>query len=145
MEEKKDQLESLRNFASFERLGEKLSVTPEKEESDFVMDIDKFFVGWVKKDTHPLRKKDVWADNIYDWMRQHPNVYQGTRRTQWFKDTFTGYHEDFWTGNVDGIEVRYVWCCARLGIPSLIIGTRTKKDWIEIRTKLRAAGLIREK
>lgn len=114
----------------------------EKAELGFVTDIDKFFKGWVKKDTHPLRKKGVWADEIYDWMQKHPNVYQGIKEP--YETTF-GYHEVFWTGNVDGIEVRYVWCAARLGIPSLYIGTKTKKDWIEIRTKLRAAGLIREK
>lgn len=114
-----------------------------KAELGFVADIDKFFDGWVKKDTHPLRKKGVWADDIYNWVQYHPNAYQGTRHPE--REDFVGYHEDFWTGEIDGIEVRYVWCSARAGIPSLYIGTRTKNEWIEIRTKLRAAGLIREK
>jgi hypothetical protein len=114
-----------------------------KVELGFVADIDKFFDGWVKKDTHPLRKKGVWADEIYGWViSQHEMVCQGVNRPT---EDFAGYHEVFYAGIVDGIELRCVWCSARMGIPSLYIGTKTKKEWIEIRSKLRQAGLIREK
>lgn len=114
----------------------------EKTESGFVTDVDRFFEGWVKKDTHPLRKKGVWAEDIYHWMKTHPNEFVCSNEPY---ETAVGYHEVFWTGNVNGIDVKYVWFSARLGIPSLIIGTKTKQDWSVIRTKLRAAGLIRER
>lgn len=106
-------------------------------------EVDEFMEGWIQKDLSSIRKKGIWMEDTFSWFYGTPLTYIKT----FYGDT-AGYHESFYQGEVtlhDGkkVEVKVVWCSAYLGIPSLIVGTKTKEDWVAVRGELRDLNLLR--
>lgn len=108
-------------------------------------EVDEFMGDFIQKDLTSIRKKGVWMEDTCNWFcTQIPHI----TKTWWPEEDIAGYHENFYEGEVtlhDGkkVSVKFVWCCARMGIPSLIVGTKTKEDWIAVRGELRDLNLVR--
>lgn len=108
----------------------------EYKESQFRTYIQK---PMISKDIFSIRAKGVWLENVLEFLEKEYQLelkgyYQG-------KDVSIGYYEHCYIGK-NGIKA--VFAHARMGgMPSLIIGCNTKKEWIELREVLRKNGFVR--
>lgn len=100
----------------------------------------------IRKDLNSIRAKNILMEDILDLL-----LFDGRSEFEcdagWYPDGLFGYHETYYTGiywtPTKVIELRFVWCAARLGIPSLIVSVKSKEDWILFRQELRDRKLVR--
>lgn len=92
----------------------------------------------VRRDIGSLRKKGVLLEQVQEWVDQEVDL-QPIR------------NEIIMIGGVAMEELMATtdkqygcyWFGSRMGIPTLVIGAASEEKWIELRTKLRAAKLVR--
>ncbi len=96
----------------------------------------------ITKSLFSIRVKNTWLEPIYDWLLANGKFVQYGYYAN-TKDLSIGYHEDYWEGKVEDISLKLCWTSARLGLPDLTVGVRSKEDWQVIRSLLRKEGLVR--
>jgi len=91
----------------------------------------------VVKDLYSIRKKGVHLERVFEFLIQEFNLQ---KVGVYSNPEYFMYHENYYVGDND---VRVAWASALLGLPSLSISVKTRSEWIDLREKLRAAGLVR--
>ena len=92
----------------------------------------------ISKNIFAIRAKGVWLEDILEYLKKElelelESYYYGD-------DTGIGYYEHYYNSSK---RIKVMFSHARLGLPDLVVGTNTKKEWIELREMLRKNGFVR--